>query len=569
MTGARPIEGSSRRMSFGRDISARPIASICCSPPERLPARWPRRSASTGNSANTRARLSRYPRRAAGRKAPILRLSATDSAGKMRRPSGTWATPWATISCAGSPASEAPSKVSRPARAATRPEITRISVVLPAPLGPTTATASPAATRRSTSQSAVNWPYPAVMPASSSIGSAAAGGVALTPARGGATVRPLPGGSREHDLLAEVGLDDPRVLGHLARRPLGDLLAVVEHHHAVDHAHERGHDVLDPHDRNAEFTPDPPQHVGGAGHLGGVEAAQALVGEQQHRAGGQGPRQLELLEPARAEQRCRRLGIGGQADQLQHLARAGHRRRLAVPRVDAVVRGDGDVFQDRELAERAGDLERPRHAAVADLVGGEPAELGAAEPDRPRGGDEGPGDAVEQRGLARAVRADEPEDLALVHLERDLVQGGEPAEALGHAGEAEHAGASVWRARARRGARARMRSAQPRAAHGEEAGRGRIGAAVDTALGNTTSNFPSWIWNTTGNARSFWPRSGLPSPRNFTPYPIMVPPSGMSVSRAAFASASGPKPPCLLIARGSTSLSRIHRLLKPIDTCGA
>ena len=32
--GARPSEGSSSRIILGRDISARPIAVICCSPPE-------------------------------------------------------------------------------------------------------------------------------------------------------------------------------------------------------------------------------------------------------------------------------------------------------------------------------------------------------------------------------------------------------------------------------------------------------------------------------------------------------------------------------------------------------
>src|SRR6185503_8536542 len=68
-----------------------------------------------------------------------------------------------------------------------------------------------------------------------------------------------------------------------------------------------------------------------------------------------------------------------------------------------------------------------------------------------------------------------------------------------------------------RGRPARPISDQPRAAHGEEAGSGRIGGAVDTVFGNTTSNFPSWTWNTTGKARSFWPRMALPSPRNFTP----------------------------------------------------
>ena len=40
ITGAKPSEGSSSRKIAGRDISARPIANICCSPPERLPARW-------------------------------------------------------------------------------------------------------------------------------------------------------------------------------------------------------------------------------------------------------------------------------------------------------------------------------------------------------------------------------------------------------------------------------------------------------------------------------------------------------------------------------------------------
>ena len=35
ISGDRPIDGSSIRISFGRAISARPIASICCSPPDR------------------------------------------------------------------------------------------------------------------------------------------------------------------------------------------------------------------------------------------------------------------------------------------------------------------------------------------------------------------------------------------------------------------------------------------------------------------------------------------------------------------------------------------------------
>ena len=36
--GASPMEGSSSKSSLGRPIKARAIASICCSPPESVPA---------------------------------------------------------------------------------------------------------------------------------------------------------------------------------------------------------------------------------------------------------------------------------------------------------------------------------------------------------------------------------------------------------------------------------------------------------------------------------------------------------------------------------------------------
>ena len=49
--GASPIEGSSSRSSRGFAISARPIASICCWPPDNMPEVAPRRAASIGNSA--------------------------------------------------------------------------------------------------------------------------------------------------------------------------------------------------------------------------------------------------------------------------------------------------------------------------------------------------------------------------------------------------------------------------------------------------------------------------------------------------------------------------------------
>jgi hypothetical protein len=41
-------DGSSISSSLGRSISARAIASICCSPPDSVPACWWRRSLSRG-----------------------------------------------------------------------------------------------------------------------------------------------------------------------------------------------------------------------------------------------------------------------------------------------------------------------------------------------------------------------------------------------------------------------------------------------------------------------------------------------------------------------------------------
>src|SRR5207247_7608993 len=49
-----------------------------------------------------------------------------------------------------------------------------------------------------------------------------------------------------------------------------------------------------------------------------------------------------------------------------------------------------------------------------------------------------PGDAVEERRLARAVGADEAVDAPGLERERDVVDGGHAAEALAHALDGEH-----------------------------------------------------------------------------------------------------------------------------------
>src|SRR5262249_2168122 len=56
-----------------------------------------------------------------------------------------------------------------------------------------------------------------------------------------------------------------------------------------------------------------------------------------------------------------------------------------------------------------------------------------------------------------------------------------------------------------------------RAPKGDEAGSGSTGEALAKAFGYTMANLPSMTWYTAGKARSFCPRIGLPSGKNFTP----------------------------------------------------
>ena len=102
---------------------------------------------------------------------------------------------------------------------------------------------------------------------------------------------------------------------------------------------------------------DPAQQVGGLVHLVLVEAAQALVGEQELRRRGEGLGELQLLERRRAEPVDRRRAIGGQPDQLERAL--GRLERLG-PRVPAlaVEAGEHHVLEDARAGGTAAESER-------------------------------------------------------------------------------------------------------------------------------------------------------------------------------------------------------------------
>ena len=55
--GCSPSVISSTSISLGRAIRARAISSIFCSPPDRVPARWPNRSSRKGKTSPTRCQF--------------------------------------------------------------------------------------------------------------------------------------------------------------------------------------------------------------------------------------------------------------------------------------------------------------------------------------------------------------------------------------------------------------------------------------------------------------------------------------------------------------------------------
>ena len=143
------MEGSSSIIRLGLDIRARPMASICCSPPERVPAVCFRRSFSRGKRWNTCSLLSSTEALGAVN-APISRFSSTVILVKMRRPSGTWAMPSSTILWGAVPLIFLSMKSTSPPLGFKRPETVFRMVDFPAPFAPIRVTISPCFTSKLT-----------------------------------------------------------------------------------------------------------------------------------------------------------------------------------------------------------------------------------------------------------------------------------------------------------------------------------------------------------------------------------------------------------------------------------
>src|SRR5205823_11482845 len=84
------------------------------------------------------------------------------------------------------------------------------------------------------------------------------------------------------------------------------------------------------------------------------------------------------------------------------------------------LRGETDVLERRQEREDARDLERPAEALTGAPERRLVRDVDAVERDRARRRPVDPGEEVEERRLAGAVRADDPEELSLGNLEADI-----------------------------------------------------------------------------------------------------------------------------------------------------
>src|SRR5215211_1347217 len=246
-------------------------------------------------------------------------------------------------------------------------------------------------------------------------------------------------------LLSEVGLDHARVLADLGGLALGDLLAVVEHGDPVGDVHHDLHVVFDQEDRQVAFFSQLLHERGEAGRLLRVHPRGGLVQQQQGGVGREGPGYLDpplvavgqvrrrllvdLLAQADVPKRLARL-LADRLLLLPHPRRAQHRSEQ--PRLHPRVLADHDVLDGRHRLEEADVLERPRDAGLRDPVRARAGDVAVLEGDLARGGLVEAGEQVEERGLARPVRADDGDDRALRDVERHLADGEQAAERLGH-----------------------------------------------------------------------------------------------------------------------------------------
>jgi hypothetical protein len=142
----------------------------------------------------------------------------------------------------------------------------------------------------------------------------------------------------------------------------------------------------------------------------------------------------EVASARASSSRLRSISVSQQAIGLgRHIARG-----VTLATVEPA---DQHVLARGQPGERSNELEGAGDAPDTNCVRGQPADGMAVEADLSGVGAQGAGDEIEQRGLARAVRPHDADQLAFRQREADVADGAHPAEALADARHLEE-----WRA---------------------------------------------------------------------------------------------------------------------------
>ena len=205
---------------------------------------------------------------------------------------------------------------------------------------------------------------------------------------------------------------------------------MIEDEHGLAQPHHDLHVVLDEQDRLARVA----KATHGIEELvqqRAVHAGGGLVEQHERRVAHQHTHELDELLLPEGEIAGVFVGERRELDEVEELAGA-RLRRLARSRRD-----DEQVLERGHLRKDADHLKRPAHAAPGDLIGLEPVDPRVIEQDASPVTPLDSRDAVEQRCLARAVRADQPIDAPGLERERDAVDRAHAAEALAHVDQRE------------------------------------------------------------------------------------------------------------------------------------
>ena len=178
-----------------------------------------------------------------------------------------------------------------------------------------------------------------------------------------------------------------------------------------------------------------------------IEPAGRLVEQQQQRLGGERAGQFHALLGAEREARGRPPRQRFEADKGQHGARIvfqfallaparGQRHRVAKKAAAAAgVGADLDVVDDRHRGEQGRRLKGAPDAERGDVRRRGAVERPAVEPDVAAVRPVEPAQAIEQRGLAGAVRTDQADDAARGDGEAHVLERDDAAEAHGDVGD--------------------------------------------------------------------------------------------------------------------------------------